>query len=234
MKKNMMITAHNGCEGIPDHTLACIRKGIEVGADCVEIDVRADENGKLWLIHDLPADFSGLVPLEEAFALIQESGVAVNCDLKEERAFLPTIALADRCGIGPRQLIFSGSVDIKVLEARPELAKRSRVFLNTEVLVKDLTKIGNMHGAEQTAYLLAHAREAAERFHTLGAEALNASYRNMPDELIAKMRERDVPLSLWTLNSEEVLREFMAKDVFNITTRIPTAALRIREERLNT
>jgi len=56
----------------------------------------------------------------------------------------------------------------------------------------------------------------------------------MPDELIAKMRERDVPLSLWTLNSEEVLRKFMAKDLFNITTRIPTAALRIREERLNT
>jgi len=88
--------------------------------------------------------------------------------------------------------------------------------------------------AEQTAYLLAHAREAAERFHALGAEVLNASYRNMPDELIAKMRERDVPLSLWTLNSEEVLRKFMAKDLFNITTRIPTAALRIREERLNT
>ncbi len=226
----MMITAHNGCEGIPDHTLACIQKGIEVGADCVEIDVRADEKGKLWLIHDLPADFSGLVPLEEAFALIRESDVAVNCDLKEERAFLPAIALADQYGIGPEQLVFSGAVDIKALEAHPGLARRSRIFLNSEVLVKDLTKTGDMHGAEQTAYLLTHAREAAERLHALGAEALNASYRHMPDELIAKMRERDVLLSLWTLNDEDTLREFMAKDIFNITTRIPTVALRIRDD----
>ena len=116
MNRVKMITAHNGCEGIPDHTLASVEKGIAVGADCVEIDIRSDDQGRLWLIHDRPADFSGLVPLEEAFALIRDSGIAVNCDLKEESVFLPTFALAAKMGLGADQLVFSGAVDPKLLD----------------------------------------------------------------------------------------------------------------------
>lgn len=229
MKKNIMITAHNGCEGIPDHTLATIEKGIAVGADCVEIDVRADNEGKLWLIHDRPDDFSGLVSLEEAFALIHESGIAVNCDLKEKGILLSTVALADQMGIGPDQLVFSGTVEPEILDAHPCIAKRSRIFLNSEVLVKDLTKTEGLDDLQQISFLLSHTQEAAARFHELGAEALNTYYKNMPDELIAKMRAGNVRLSLWTLNSEEVLREYMVKDVYNFTTRIPSVALKLRD-----
>ena len=121
MKETVMITAHSGCEGTPDNSLASVKKGIASGADCVEIDVRADGHGKLWLTHDLPEDFSALVSLEEAFALIRDSGIAVNCDLKEYDALLPALALADQCGIAPDKLIFSGSVDTKRLEAYPEI-----------------------------------------------------------------------------------------------------------------
>ena len=225
--KKIMITAHNGCEGMPDHTLATIEKGIAVGADCVEIDVRADSEGRLWLIHDRPESFAGLVSLEEAFAPIRESGIAVNCDLKEKGLLLPTIELADKMGIGADQLIFSGVVEPDLLEANPDIARRSRIFLNSEVLVADLTKTEDLSGEQQTEFLINHSHEAAERFHALGAEALNTYYNNMPDELIAKMREENVRLSLWTLNSEEVLMKFMAKDVYNFTTRIPVAAMRI-------
>ena len=40
MNRKIMITAHSGCEGTPENSLASIEKGIALGADCVEIDVR--------------------------------------------------------------------------------------------------------------------------------------------------------------------------------------------------
>ena len=62
----------------------------------------------------------------------------------------------------------------------------------------------------------------------VGAAALNAPYKYTPDELIAKMRARNVDLSLWTLNEEAALREFMQKDLLNITTRTVSLALAVR------
>ena len=134
--KKIWITAHSGCEGTPDNSLASIEKGIALGADCVEIDIKTDRFGKLWLTHDLPEDFSGLVSLEEAFALIGKSGIAVNCDLKEYGALIPTLELAEKYGIGADRLIISGSVDTALLEKEPEITRRSKVFLNSEELVR--------------------------------------------------------------------------------------------------
>ena len=230
MNQRIMITAHSGCEGTPDNSIASIERGIALGADCVEIDIRLDAQGKLWLTHDLPALFSGLTPVEDAFALIQKSGIAVNCDLKEYGALLPTIRLAEKYGIGPDRLIFSGSVDTALLEENPEIARRSQIFLNSEELVKDLSKKEPPDRAGQTAYLLENADAAAKRLWHLGAKALNAPYKYAPDEWIGALRERNVALSLWTLNEEAPLREFMRKDLLNITTRCASMALAIRKE----
>lgn len=228
MSVNIMITAHSGCEGTPDNSMASIEKAVALGADCVEIDVRADGKGKLWLSHDLPEDYSGLVSLEAAFVLIRESGVAVNCDLKEYGALQPVLALADQFGIAPEKLIFSGSVDTALLETAPDIARRARIFINSEELMRDLMKTGLPDRTGQTAFMLAHPEAVADRLHALGAEALNVPYKHMPDELIAKLRARNVALSLWTLNDEAVLRAFMEKDLLNITTRNASAALRLR------
>lgn len=230
MNQRIMITAHSGCEGTPDNSIASIERGIALGADCVEIDIRLDAQGKLWLTHDLPALFSGLTPVEDAFALIQKSGIAVNCDLKEYGALLPTMKLAEKYGIGPDRLIFSGSVDTALLEVNPEIARRSQIFLNSEELVKDLSKKDAPDRAGQTAYLLENADAAAKRLWHLGAKALNAPYKYMPEALIGMLRERNVALSLWTLNEEAPLREFMRKDLLNITTRYASMALAIRKE----
>ena len=230
MNQRIMITAHSGCEGTPDNSIVSIERGIALGADCVEIDIRLDAQGKLWLTHDLPALFSGLTPVEDAFSLIQESGIAVNCDLKEYGALLPTMKLAEKYGIGPDRLIFSGSVDTALLEENPEIARRSQIFLNSEELVKDLSKKDAPDRAGQTAYLLENADTVAERLHALGAKVLNAPYKYAPDEWIGALRERNVALSLWTLNEEAPLREFMRKDLLNITTRWASMALAIRKE----
>ena len=69
-----------------------------------------------------------------------------------------------------------------------------------------------------------------EKGITLGAEALNAPYKYTPDELIGRMRSEHTALSLWTLNDEKVLMEYMRKDLLNITTRAVSLALSIKKE----
>ena len=228
MSRKIMITAHSGCEGTPDNSIASIETGIALGADCVEVDIRMDARGRLWLTHDLPEIFDDLTPLEAAFALIHESGLAVNCDLKEYGALLPTLTLAEKCGISKERLIFSGSVDTALLQEKPEIAGRARIFLNSEELVRDLSKTGPADRPGQTAFLLENVELAAHRLRALQVEALNAPYKYMPDELFDGLRARKVNLSLWTLNEEAALRRFMAKDLLNITTRSVSMAMAVR------
>ena len=95
--------------------------------------------------------------------------------------------------------------------------------------MRDLSKEDVPDRAGQTAFLLANIVAASERLHALGAAALNAPYKYTTDELIVKMRVRNVALSLWTLNEEAPLREFMKKDLLNITTRTVSMAMAVRE-----
>ena len=61
--KHIMITAHSGCEGTPDNSMESIRKGIELGADCIEIDIRMDPHGEQRLTHNELEDYSDALPL---------------------------------------------------------------------------------------------------------------------------------------------------------------------------
>ena len=45
--------AHRGASACaPENTLASIRKGIELGADLIELDVQRTKDGKLVIVHD--------------------------------------------------------------------------------------------------------------------------------------------------------------------------------------
>lgn len=229
MKQRTWITAHSGCEGTPENSMASIEAGIALGADCVEIDVRLGSGGTLWLAHDLPADLSGLVPLKDAFQLIRAGGVAVNCDLKEEDALLPALRLAENRGLCPEKLIFTGSVAPKLLKERPDVVRRSRVFLNSEVLARYVCPGEKLDRAGQTAFFLNDPERTAKSLHALGVEAMNMPYQYAPPRLIAEMRSRGIALSLWTIDDEDALRALMGEGLTNITTRCVTKALKARE-----
>lgn len=63
-RNKVYIVAHraNTCAGIaagvPDNSLAAIRKAVEMGADMVELDVRTTKDGHLVLMHDATIDAS--------------------------------------------------------------------------------------------------------------------------------------------------------------------------------
>jgi len=227
--QHTLITAHSGCEGTPDNSIASVLAGICAGADCVEIDVHADPGGKLWLIHDTPSAYAGLASLEEAFAAILEANVAINCDLKHYEAFAPALLLAEAMRIPRELLYFSGSVDVRALAADPSPAKRANILLNTEELCRYLAP--SVRGREgEMALIDSRLAEVASLVRSIGVAGLNAPYAFFPHERIAAWRAAGLPLSLWTVNEPEPLAALFAEDLLNITTRTVSSAVRIRSE----
>lgn len=223
------ITAHSGCENTPDNSLESVRTGIALGADFVEVDVRLDPTGAPRLTHDMPAAYDALLTIEDAFrAVAAAPRCGVNCDLKESAALRPALALADRCGVTPEKLAFSGSVPIPLLLAEPQLARRAAFFLNSEIVCAHLMGDDSPSYEAQFRYVAGHVAEIADLLDRTGAKALNAPYQGVPGPLLRALRAGGIALSLWTVNDEASLARLLKEDVLNITTRTVRSALRLR------
>jgi len=227
--KKTLLTAHSGCENTAENSLESIQTGIALGADCVEVDVRLSQDGTLVLSHDAPETAHGLVTLAEAFGKLPDS-VSVNCDLKQPDALYPTLELAQRCGIERDRLIFSGSVPIAQLQRDASIARRCRIFLNSEEICRFLMNDPSVSREAQAAFFMQNMEFIADFMKKLGAEALNAPYLYVSDEAIAALRRLGVELSLWTVNDADTLRHLLEKDILNITTRCVQTALELRSQ----
>ena len=230
--KKIMITAHSGCDGTPDNSMESIRKGIELGADCIEIDLRMDPQGTIRLTHNEPEDYSAALPLETALRTITESGIAVNFDIKEEKLLYPVLEAAEAAGISRERLIFSGSVDIALLEADPSVVKRARIFLNLAQIFARVAKDALLPETweERGPLFDEHIDEVAALVKRVGVECINPSFRMMTPERIAACHARGIGLSLWTVDEEADQERLLREDLVNLTTRNVAGALRLRKK----
>jgi glycerophosphoryl diester phosphodiesterase len=75
-----LVIAHRGASWeLPENTLPAFERAIELGCDCVELDVHAAPDGRLVVCHDSPRGGEPL--LEEAVALLKGRTV-IMCELK--------------------------------------------------------------------------------------------------------------------------------------------------------
>ena len=238
------ITAHSGCEGTRDGSMEAVLRGIELGADLVEVDVRRVAGLGLALSHDTVADPAGLVPLAAVFSVIaQHPPVGVNCDLKEYGLARDAMALAEASGLRDGQLSFSGSLTPRLLADDPQIARRARVYLNIEEVLCELYRAENPGGAPPDArpwdVVLGHMGDSLERWiGPLVETCLRADIRalNLPASPLIKpwlvrLGEAGLRLSVWTINEPDAMRELFAMPwLENLTTRQVALALSARAE----
>lgn len=221
-----MITAHSGCEDIRPDSVDSVKKGIELGADAVEVDVQLDENGRLYLSHDPKEDPSNAESLENIFRVIAEKDICVNCDIKNPDTIFPILRLADEYGIPKRKLILSGFIKYDVLKAHPEIAERARVFLHTTNEVFDHSDA--VPYEDDRDFLIKNAEVISGLFARLGAECLNICYDRVDHEIIETYVSFGLRMSLWTVNEPEEQRRFLSENILNLTTLSPSSALAVR------
>lgn len=225
MNDKTQITAHSGSDGTPDNTLECVQYALSTNADAFEVDVRRLSDGTLGLGHDA-ADHTAPT-LREVFTLAAaKPGVRVNCDLKERGLEPDVAALAAECGMAGR-IIFSGSVDVNIFAAHPELHDCAEVYLNIEEYVPDLyLNYRNIPDFELTA-----AETIIKVCREHGISTVNMNQVLITRRFVRTLHENGIALSAWTVNEELFLDWFLGEHVRNITTRKPALALRLRDGR---
>lgn len=232
-----VITAHSGCDGTDRDSIAAIEAGIALGADCVEIDVRPDESGALYLSHDARSGYKGAVRVEDALKRAAQAGICINCDLKQPEALYPLLSAAADHGLGRGQLILSGSVSCDLLAADASIARRAQIYLNIEEMLKCLPA-GPAGGYSALPWeqlrpryggLLEEYKEwLADNAVRFGAAAINMPFEGVEQRLVEFFRSRGAELSVWTVNAEEDIARFVKAGVKNITTLNVRTALRVR------
>ena len=138
---NVMITAHSGCDDFAMNSEAYILHALTLDIYALEIDIRRDSGGGLILTHNPPEAGKEYVSLERAFALVRDSGIAINCDLKEAGLEHDVLGLAEKMGIAQERVVFSGS-----LTNWRDSELSGRVWLNPEEVIRDFYEGNNDAG----------------------------------------------------------------------------------------
>lgn len=213
-----LITAHSGCDGTPDNSLEFISHALQCGADALEVDVRAAADGTLYLSHD---QANTVCPqLAQAFQMIQNSSMKINCDLKQPDLEEAVLALARKWGAADR-LLFSGSVSMEVMKQNPEIC--SRTLLNVRPILP----------AEGTDSTERQLEELARTCRACGAAVINVSYEMCTDQVLERLRAENIGVSAWTVNEEAAACRLLAHGIYNITSRRPGMVLALREKEEN-
>ena len=83
----MLVIAHRGASWeLPENTLPAFERAIEMGADAIELDVRADAGGRLVITHDAVVRGAAYPTLEEAIDLCR-GRIPLMVELKTPRRY---------------------------------------------------------------------------------------------------------------------------------------------------
>lgn len=240
------ITGHSGCEGTPRDSMASIDRAEALNADAVEVDIRCGADGILRLSHDwLPeSEYREKPTLEAVFRRLAQTNLRLNCDIKEPFAIPETLKLAQRFGFDRSRLILSGSVSAELLALEPVIGERASVYLNIEEAMKFLYMRELQRRGQEGCFaeLMEHAQAfMPDMLADDGVEPLLRMIAplpvwglNLPHELLTpalalKFREKNIRLSVWTVNEPADLERCLALGADNITTLAVGAAAACRQ-----
>ena len=210
-----LLTAHSGCDGTKDNSMAFVSYALALAVDCIEADIRRDGKGTLVLAHD---EGPACAALREAFSMLAaHPGKKLNCDLKQEGLELDVWTLARQMGVDG-QILFSGTVSHDAAKEEPALFERVDWFVNIELLFPRIRTLGLAAAVEALgAPFMAEELQAFMSMHK--ARCVNAHHAIASTPLYGELMERKIPVSLWTPDDEQTILRFWKDGVYNITTR---------------
>ncbi|MCY7786659.1 glycerophosphodiester phosphodiesterase [Bacillus inaquosorum] len=234
------IFAHRGASGqFPENTMLAFEKGIEAGADGIELDVQLTKDGRIVVIHDERLDrttsLKGFVK-DTAYDVIMTANAAAGhdqtySDIKvplledvlswaEKKNFLINIELKN-------SVIRYEGMEEKVLEAVKRFNIEERVILSTfnhESLALCARRAPHIERAALTSDVLYQA----DRYITSIPASGYHPKLNSPataDKVLKKMRNSSIKVRPYTVNRPEDMKRLFEAGADGIFTDFPAMAL---------
>ena len=206
-----MITAHGGALGTGRNSRLYFDNISAYNADAIEVDVYR-RGGVLYLSHLPPLfRYREKVTLADAFAIVKQRALKINCDLKMRGLVGEVIKLAEQLGVTD-SLIFTGAVRLT----------------DNEALTAGQAWINKIKGLPYTAANVPEIRRMLDGTGNPRFAGLNVNKRYCSDKFLAACREYGVKLSVFTLDTYRQLSRFIGWDVANVTTNLPVVASAIK------
>ncbi|MCY8235740.1 glycerophosphodiester phosphodiesterase [Bacillus inaquosorum] len=234
------IFAHRGASGqFPENTMLAFEKGIEAGADGIELDVQLTKDGRIVVIHDERLDrttsLKGFVK-DTAYDVIKTANAAANHnqmdnDIKvplledvlswaEKKNFLINIELKN-------SVIRYEGMEEKVLEAVKRFNIEERVILST-FNHESLALCARLAPHIERAALTSDVLYQADRYITSIPASGYHPKLNSPataDKVLKKMRNSSIKVRPYTLNRPEDMKRLFEAGADGIFTDFPAKAL---------
>lgn len=200
-----LITAHSGSDQTEENSLRFVEFFLDKPVDALEIDIRKNACGQLVLSHDALIVGEEYLSLHTFLIAMKDTSFKLNCDLKEPNLELDVFELAQRHKKWP-DILLSGYVDPIYLKKWP-----TQLLMNIENAIMPATAF--------TKWDEALVIEGITQLAQQGAKIIN-----MPEHLFTETigetgQALAVDFSLWTVNDLEKIQEFVAKNVYNVTSR---------------
>lgn len=204
--KNIMITAHSGCDDYAVNSEAYILHALTLDIFALELDIRRDSDSSLILTHNPPEAGKEYISLKDAFSLVKDSHIKINCDLKEPGLERDVLGLAGRMKIDENRIIFTGS-----LTDWRDCGLSGQIWLNPEEIYPDF------YAAK---YDIGEIMRLAKNS---GYTVLNIDYKILNEAVIDSAESYGVKLSLWTIDDpDELQKNIYTSNIINITTNYPS------------
>lgn len=200
-----------------ENTLGSFRKAIELGVNAVELDVRQSRDSRLIISHD--------DTLKKVYGKDLSVHEATLMELKEETE--------DRIATLEEALHFLDKKVEKILVELKEAGYEKRVLsairkekLKERVIVVSFHEEALAHVREidkeiETGLIYAKFRNPMGAALTLNARYLLPLYRFAHASDVEKAHKNNLKVIVWTINTQEEMREYVAKGVDGIATDKP-------------
>lgn len=240
-----LVTAHAGFaaqggvnDTSEDNTLRNIVRALRFRPDVVEVDARYVEGVGLAIAHNAPKD--GSVPtLESVFRILMGELPAeladeefdpeiakrtkIQLDAKQDGLFKAELELMARVGFPCDRVIMAGDARYETVMKNVELI-RGAVGKGMEFWMNP-----NMIDSYESMAAKSDAFLDKIRALDLPVFTVNSFYGAITPDVEAWLRANGLNISMWTLNSDEAIRQSFLRGAHNVTSRLPEI-IRARDE----
>ncbi len=205
-----IITAHSGCENTLPNSREHIMEAIKSDAEMIEVDVRRSKD-VLYLSHDEVCNPENSVSLDEFLdSVMSYEKLRINFDVKTEELVPYVMEKVNSRGMGDRA-VFTGACNDKKTETESLGGELWMSLWPSSDNERDIARIEEKCIAE-------------------GCRVINLHYSMITKENFERIKSLGLTFSAWTADSEEEIRRLLELGIFNITTRNPRLALKLRKE----